>query len=57
MLERNCNGISAMKMSFPYKKADRQARKSGTLLKRDFRADKPLTKCVTDMTEIKAKDP
>ena len=37
-------------------KADREARKSDDLLKRDFRADKPLQKCVTDMTEIKAKD-
>ena len=37
-------------------KADRQARKSDDLLKRDFCADKPLTKCVTDITEIKARD-
>lgn len=26
------------------------------VLKRDFHADKPLEKCVTDITEIKAKD-
>lgn len=37
-------------------KADRNARKSDDLLKRDFRADRPLEKCVTDITEIKAKD-
>lgn len=37
-------------------KADREARKSDDLLKRDFRAEKPLEKCVTDITEIKAKD-
>ena len=37
-------------------KADRAARKSDDLLKRDFQADKPLEKCVTDSTEIKAKD-
>ena len=37
-------------------KADREARKSDDLLKRDFSADEPLTKCVTDITEIKAKD-
>ena len=37
-------------------KAERAARKSGDLLKRDFQAEKPLEKCVTDITEIKAKD-
>lgn len=37
-------------------KADREARKSDDLLKRNFRADEPLTKAVTDITEIKAKD-
>ena len=37
-------------------KADREARKSDDLLKRDFQAEKPLEKCVTDITEIKAKD-
>ena len=37
-------------------KADRQARKSDDLLKHDFCADKPLAKCVTDITEIKARD-
>lgn len=30
--------------------------KSVNLLKRDFRSDEPLRKCVTDITEIKAKD-
>lgn len=37
-------------------KADREARKSDDLLKRDFRAARPLEKAVTDITEIKAKD-
>ena len=35
-------------------KADREARKSDDLLKRDFKADKPFSKCVTDITEVKA---
>ncbi len=37
-------------------RADREARKSDDLLKRDFQAEKPLERCVTDITEIKAKD-
>lgn len=37
-------------------KADRDARKSDDLLKRDFSADKPLEKAVTDISELKAKD-
>ena len=37
-------------------KADKEARKSDDLIKRDFTAEKPLEKCVTDMTEIKACD-
>ena len=37
-------------------KADREARKSDDLLKRNFTSEKPLKKCVTDITEIKAKD-
>ena len=37
-------------------KADRKARKSDDLLKRDFSADKPLEKAVTDISELKAKD-
>ena len=45
--KRRPNGIT---------KADREARKSDDLLKRDFTADVPLKKCVTDITEIKAKD-
>ena len=45
--KRKPNGIT---------KADREARKSDDLLKRDFKSDKPLEKCVTDITEIKAKD-
>lgn len=37
-------------------KADRNARKSDDLLKRNFSAERPLEKCVTDITEIPAKD-
>ena len=37
-------------------RADREARKSGDLLKRDFSSKEPLKKCVTDITEIRAKD-
>ena len=37
-------------------KADREARKSDDLLKRNFTAEKPCEKCVTDITEIPAKD-
>lgn len=37
-------------------KADQSARKSDDLLKRNFSAEKPLEKCVTDITEIPAKD-
>lgn len=37
-------------------KADREARKSDDLLKRDFTAEKPCEKCVTDITEIPAKN-
>ena len=37
-------------------KADRAARKSEDLLHRQFRADAPFKKCVTDITEIPARD-
>lgn len=37
-------------------KADREARKSDGLLERDFTSAEPLKKCVTDITETKAKD-
>ena len=37
-------------------KADREARKSDDHLKRDFSANAPLTKAVTDITEVKCKD-
>lgn len=37
-------------------KADRESHKSEDLLKRNFQSDVPLTKCVTDITEIKASD-
>ena len=46
-LKRKPNGIT---------KADRKARKSDDLLKRDFKSTAPLKKCVTDITELKAKD-
>ena len=45
--KRKLNGIT---------KADREARKSDDLLKRDFKASEPLKKTVTDISEIKAKD-
>ena len=45
--KRRPNGIT---------KADKEARKSDDLLKRDFTAEKPLEKCITDMTEIKVSD-
>lgn len=37
-------------------KVDRKARKSDDLLQRDFTAEAPLQKCITDITEIPAKD-
>lgn len=37
-------------------KADRNARKSDDLLKRNFNSDEPLKKAVTDITEIKCLD-
>ena len=37
-------------------KADRESHKSEELLKRNFQSDVPLTKCVADITEIKASD-
>lgn len=37
-------------------KADKKAQKSDDLLRRDFYADKPNVKCVTDITELKASD-
>lgn len=44
---RKANGIT---------KADRNARKSDDLLKREFSSERPLEKAVTDITEIKCKD-
>jgi hypothetical protein len=37
-------------------KADKEAQKSDDKVRRDFTADKPLTKCVTDITETKCSD-
>lgn len=36
-------------------KADKNARKSDDLLRRNFLTDSPFTKCITDMTEIPVK--
>ena len=47
MPKRKPNGIT---------KADKEARKSDDLLKRNFDADTPLSKCVADITEIKASN-
>ena len=46
-LKRKPNGIT---------KVDRNARKSDDHLKRNFTSDAPLTKAVTDITEIKCRD-
>ena len=45
--KRKPNGIT---------KADKEAMKSEDLIKRDFKAEKPLEKCITDITEVPAKD-
>lgn len=45
--KRKPNGIT---------EADKEARKSDDLMIRDFKADKPLKKCVADMTELKCLD-
>lgn len=45
--KRKPNGIT---------KADKNARKSDDQLKRNFYSDKPLEKCVTDITEVPASD-
>lgn len=37
-------------------KADKEAQKSDDKVKRDFTAEKPLQKCVTDITEVKCLD-
>ena len=44
---RNTNGIT---------KADWETRKSEDLLNRDFSVEVPLTKCVSDITEIKTRE-
>lgn len=46
-LNRKPNGIT---------KADKEAQKSDDLIKRDFTAKAPLTKVVTDITEIPTAD-
>ena len=54
----NATGIGHTKKHKPngLTKADRNARKSEDLIKRDFSAEAPALKCVTDITELKAKD-
>ena len=37
-------------------KADKEAQKSDDKVKRDFYSDEPLTKCVTDISEVKGSD-
>lgn len=37
-------------------KAERNARKADNLIQRDFSADKPCLKCITDITEIKGRN-
>lgn len=51
-------GISHKKRRKPngITKADKKAQKSDDLIKRDFTAERPSVKCVTDITEIKASD-
>ena len=44
---RNPNGIT---------KADKEAQKSDDRIKRDFYSEEPLTKCVTDISEVKGSD-
>ena len=44
---RKANGIT---------KADKIARKSDDKLERNFYSDEPLTKCITDISELKARD-
>lgn len=46
-VKRTPNGIT---------KADKNAQKSDDLIKRDFTAEKPLTKAVTDITELPTAD-
>ena len=46
-IKRKPNGLT---------KADKYARKSDDLIKRNFTANKPFSKCVTDITEVKTKD-
>ena len=36
--------------------ANREARKSDDLLKRDFKSNKPFSKCVTNITDVKVKN-
>ncbi len=47
VVKRKPNGIT---------KADKEAQKSDDLIKRDFTAEKPLTKAITDITELPTAD-
>lgn len=37
-------------------KADTETQEKENIIKRDFSADKPMTKCLTDITEVQTKD-
>ena len=54
--EDPCNDTYGRMRMYQALQLDREAMKSDDLLKRDFRSDEPLKKCITDITEIKAKD-
>lgn len=51
-------GLSHMPNKKPHNltKADKEAMKSDDLIKRDFTAEKPLEKAVTDITEVQCSD-
>ena len=51
-------GLNSPPKHNPYSitKADREAKKLDDLLKRNFYSEKPLEKCIRDITKIKAKD-
>lgn len=51
-------GISHTKKHKPngLTKADREAQKSENLIKRNFKAEEPAKKCVTDITEVKGSN-
>ena len=56
VMEKSVSVIVLSVIRKELREADREARKSDDLLKEKFHIRKPLRKCVTDITEIKAKD-